>query len=196
MEYNIVIYGCDNSGKTTLAKNLIHNMMGIFKGSPVDFSYIHSLGPVSAGEQTQFMYKETRRDPGMKVRVFDRFPLVEERICGTVLRGRDLFANDHTLRAMMFGRIDLLIFCDPGTEAIQNWGDREQMAGVKENAMEMYQGYKRLGWEFKECHLENKTLVYNFKEDPTAEEISAEVAILADMALTRAERLKESGGVI
>lgn len=196
MEYNIVIYGCDNSGKTTLAKNLVHNLMEAFVGSEVDFSYIHSLGPVSAGEQISFMYRETKREPGVKVRVFDRFPLIEERICGMALRGRDLFANEHQLRAMMFGRIDLLVFCDPGDEAILNWGDREQMAGVKENAMEMYQGYKRLGWEFKECHLENKTLVYNFKEDPGAEEISAEVAILADMALTRAERLKESGGIL
>ena len=196
MEYNIVIYGCDNSGKTTLAKNLIHNMMGFFKGSPVDFSYIHSLGPVSAGEQTQFMYKETRRDPGMKVRVFDRFPLVEERICGTVLRGRDLFANDHALRAMMFGRIDLLIFCDPGTEAIQNWGDREQMAGVKENAMEMYQGYKRLGWEFKECHLENKTLVYDFHKDEKALDISNYIASMIRTAMRRVKSLQENGGIL
>ena len=30
MEYNIVIYGCDNSGKTTLAKNLVHNLMDAF----------------------------------------------------------------------------------------------------------------------------------------------------------------------
>lgn len=196
MEYNIVIYGCDNSGKTTLAKNLVHNLMEAFVGSEVDFSYIHSLGPVSAGEQISFMYRETKREPGVKVRVFDRFPLIEERICGMALRGRDLFVNEHQLRAMMFGKIDLLIFCDPGDEAILNWGDREQMAGVKENAMEMYQGYKRLGWEFKECHLENKTLVYDFHKDEKALDISNYIASMIGFAVNRVKSLQENGGIL
>lgn len=196
MEYNIVIYGCDNSGKTTLAKNLVHNLMNLFGGSPVDFSYIHSLGPVSKNEQTMFMYKETKKEDGVRVRIFDRFPLIEERVCGMALRGRDLFENEYSLRAMMMGKIDLFIFCDPGIESIKNWGTREQLDGVKENAMQMYSAYKRLSWEFKECHLENKTLVYNYNDDPKAFEISEEVALLADMALTRAKRLKDGGNIL
>ena len=195
MEFNIVVYGCDNSGKTTLARNLVTHLMEKANGKPIDFAYIHSLGPVETGKQLDFMYRETRKVDGNIVRVFDRFPLIEERVCGMAIRGRDVFYNDHTTRARMLGRIDLFIHCDPGIETVLNWGNREQMDGVKENAKEMYMGYKRIPYEFPECHLENRILCYNFHDDPFGESLAKKVWPMVSSAYNNVTAFKKNGGI-
>jgi len=128
----IVIFGPDNSGKTTLAKKIVENG---------DFFYSHSPGPVPVEEMCEYIecYLSNIRNV-----VFDRFPVIEEMVCGKILRGNDKFDSFREEANSFLDRIDLFIFCNPGIEAITSWGTREQMEGVKENILKLHQGYCEL----------------------------------------------------
>lgn len=128
---NIVVFGCDNSGKTTLAK-VLDSILGI--------GYIHSPGPLKDVEDMK-RFIESNLDNNT-VNIFDRLPIIEENTCGVVLRGKNLFGSlDNDYTAEVFNRINLFIYCRPGYESVSNWGDREQMAGIKENIDKLIESY-------------------------------------------------------
>jgi len=128
---NIVIFGCDNSGKTTLAKT-IDSFIG---------GYIHSPGPLKDVEQ-QKKFIDNNIDLNT-VNIFDRFPIIEESVCGEVLRNHNNFENEKEYVNNILDKIDLFIYCFPGINSITGWGDREQMTGIKENVMDLVSGYDK-----------------------------------------------------
>lgn len=156
---NIVIIGGDNSGKTTLANNLNNR----FKNSRV----IHSPGKdLTSDEMVEFMEKSTSE---CGINIFDRFPLIEESINGPILRGvnkLDDVSND--VKKEILNKIDIWILCFPGFEKILNWGNREQMDGIKENCVELYSKYILAGGNLAEM-FPDKYLDYNFQADYDAE---------------------------
>lgn len=122
MAKKIVIFGPDNSGKTTLANQISRE----FK-----FSYVHSLGPVDVDKMVQFMDDMLSSEENV---VFDRFPIIEESIYGLALRGSskfDCFIQEYI--SSFLKRVNLFIYCNPNLDTICKWGTREQMDGVKEN---------------------------------------------------------------
>ena len=147
MNKKIVLFGTDNSGKTTLGKSLAKDLAG---------DYLSPLGPVSLETQLDFLGENLKKSG---VLVFDRFPVIEEDVCGNVFRGKSNFENvphDQFLNA-----IDLFVFCNPGLEAILNWGEREQMNGVKENIIPLYAGYSEWFKRLKESGI--KVVEYNWR---------------------------------
>ena len=147
---NIVIFGCDNSGKTTLSKVLD----SIFGGG-----YVHSPGPLESVEAMKdfISYNIDKND----VNIFDRFPIIEESTCGIVLRNRNLFDSldsDYVLN--VFNKIDLFIYCRPDKDSINKWGERDQMEGIKENINQLIEAYDSLyRWL---CSKHYKVLVYDY----------------------------------
>lgn len=132
---NIVIFGCDNSGKTTLAKTLCSVIE--------DSRYVRSLGPNKTfNEQIRFMVDNLDVD---RVNIFDRFPCIEENVCGNVLRGNDNFSGFDT--STILDKVDLFIFCYPGLKSVLDWGDREQLNGVKENVVGLINGYNKYAYK-------------------------------------------------
>ena len=129
----IVIFGTDNSGKTTLANQISRE----FK-----FSYVHSLGPVNVDKMVRFMDDLLSSDENV---VFDRFPIIEESIYGLTLRGFskfDCFGSEYISGVLK--RVNLFIYCNPNLDTICKWGTRDQMDGVKENIHKiksMYDNY-------------------------------------------------------
>ena len=145
---NIVIFGCDNSGKTTLAKALCSVIE--------DSRYVMSLGPnKTLDEQIKFM---TENLDVTRVNVFDRFPYIEENVCGNVLRGVDNFSGLDT--STFLDKVDLFIFCYPGLKSVLNWGDREQLDGVKKNVVGLINGYNKYAYKLiqNKCRVEE----YNY----------------------------------
>ena len=129
---NIVIFGSDNSGKTTLAK-----VLDSFVGG-----YIHSPGPLPTVDlQKRFIIDNLDKNP---VNIFDRFPIIEESVCRTILRGVNNFSDESVFISDTLDKIDLFIYCSPGINSIINWGDREQMSGIKENINELVKGYESI----------------------------------------------------
>lgn len=159
MKINVIIFGCDNTGKTTLADNLVKYLTA----SDVPCTKVKSLGPAKMGEQVKFMDDMVaKRDDRNYIQIFDRFPIVEEEVCGVVLRNKNHFASYPSYVDKMLNHINLFIHCDPGLEEITKWGDREQMKGIKENAKELNELYEA----FPYIHgIEARTMNYNFKRD-------------------------------
>lgn len=126
MNKNIVLMGCDNTGKTTLAEALAKHLDG---------EYIKSLGPNKCREeQLEFMHTNLKKKG---IKIYDRFPLIEEVASGVVLRQRTNFALTGQEEQEILSQIDLFILCYPGLFKVLNWGTREQYIGVKEHALDL-----------------------------------------------------------
>lgn len=134
----IIIEGPDNSGKTTLAQEICESM---------DSLYIKTY-------QTKWTHQELRafqedlldmdyRRSDDRQWVFDRYPVVSHYIYSRVIR------NDHSygwddLRELLLPWKDAgveYIYCRPDLSIIEDYGDRPQMAGVKENTRELVDLY-------------------------------------------------------
>lgn len=156
MNKNIVVFGCDNSGKTTLSEELTEKIKSWYD---IDVEYQHSLGKdATLDEMHNFMRLNVLKDC---VTIFDRFPIIEERVCGKILRGKDRFGGFPGEFDAMCGMVDLFIFCMPNIFDIVNWGDREQMDGIKDNVVDLINEYTRLAFELKSwgCNV----ICYNYE---------------------------------
>jgi len=156
---NIVIFGCDNTGKTTLASQLVD-----YLNEDVDYvaEAIHSLGPNKTyDEMMTFMQEKLLPVNSKHTRIFDRFPFIEESIYGPLLRGENKFVGVNVKD--LLDKVDLFVYCYPGLFTILNWGDREQMDGVKERAFELIDAYNRLAVQLKSNGYNVKE--YNFRCD-------------------------------
>lgn len=133
---NIVIFGMDNTGKTTLGKQL---------ASTFNMDYIHSPGLVDLEEKKKFM--EENLAEGKKI--FDRFPIIEEDIYGNILRNKNELSNEDYVNNIL-GKVDLFIYCNPGLFNTLKWGEREQMEGVKEYSLDLINAFNKKAVELKE----------------------------------------------
>lgn len=156
----IVVFGCDNTGKTTLCENL--KTFIAWKNKDVNSVVVaKSLGPnKSVEEQIDFM--DLTLNDKQKTIIFDRFPIIEEATCGKVLRGKDNFQEwENTNVIDLLRKVDCFIFCYPGLFNVLNWGEREQLDGVKENALKLINAYNEMAVSLKSLGF--KVLEYNYK---------------------------------
>ena len=161
MVFNVVVYGFDNSGKSTLCKSLAQS----FREKAILSKYVKSLGPVGKSKQLEFMVKNLLNSCSAPcIQIFDRFPIIEEKVYGPILRGKDEFSNpeDQGIVKVIMDKIDAFIYCDPGYENILKWGQREQMQGVKEFSKNLYEGYKTISEKFS---IQNKLIHYDYTKD-------------------------------
>ena len=149
----IVVFGTDNSGKTTLCSNL-SKILGL--------ELVPPLGPKNLSEQIKYLNKYLIKKESV---IFDRFPIIEEYCCGNVLRGSDNFRDIDC--EIWFEKVDAFVFCNPGLDSIKNWGEREQMVGIKENIDELYKYYNFIFtiWS-KQCY---NVYEYNFNKESAKE---------------------------
>ena len=154
---NIVIMGLDNSGKTTLANSLTELL-----NKNHTCKYVHSLGNVSLEKQLESLNHEILEDNSYDYKIFDRFPIIEEKIYGPILRNNNRYANLN-IENYWLSNINLFVFCNPGFDTISNWGEREQMDGVINNSKILYEEYLKVYDDLKNKGYNIKT--YNFKID-------------------------------
>lgn len=141
----IVVYGCDNSGKTTACENITK----ILEQLNIKSKVIHSCGPCHPSEQLFFMHSNTHPlSHDEDVVVFDRFPAIEEYVYGPIIRGENKLAPFWRQCQIYIDRISLFIHCDPSLDVITNWGEREQMDGVKEKAKLIVDRYNQVPNEY------------------------------------------------
>lgn len=158
MGVKIVVFGCDNSGKTTLCNNIAKSL------SPLGFKVVPPLGPASIEEQIDRLDKITSDPENL---IIDRFPIIEECVCGRVLRGRSNFDDleDKSLVYKYLDEIDLFIHCNPKLSVVKKWGNRDQMQGVKENAGQLYLGYQEIADYMRTTPLKDKLVSYDYSTD-------------------------------
>lgn len=151
MKKNIVIFGCDNTGKTNLSRVLKDE----FESEGIEANIVTSIGKASKEEQNKFINDKLNSDG---IKIFDRFVPIEEFVCGYVLRGKSNFTLSELNN--FASNVDLFIFCYPGLFSVLNWGEREQMDGVKENVLRLINKYNDIAMYLKD---KNKNIVeYNF----------------------------------
>jgi len=134
----IVLMGVDNSGKTTLATNLVE----VLAEKGFNFNYMPPLG--KAPLEKQISHLDDILFSGENL-IIDRLPIIEEEVVGRILRNQSNF--DKINKDKIFGyyqNVDMIIFCNPSLDVVTNWGDRPQMDGIKENAKKLQDGYQKL----------------------------------------------------
>lgn len=155
---NIVVFGCDNTGKSTLCSDLVK----IFNANGYICDTTHSPGPKPIEELVEFIENNLLSKDSKEIRIFDRFPIIEEAVYGKLLRGGSRF-NDEEYNKQTLGRIDAFIYCFPERESILNWGAREQMDGVKENAEDIIDEYTNVF--NKIIKINNKVIIYDYNKN-------------------------------
>ena len=131
----IIVAGFDNTGKTSLTKRLSDTLE-----TPV----INSLGPnVSRQDQLIFMTESPFVPQDREISLHERYPILEELVYGPPLRGHSNF-TEADLSTLMEVVYPLIIYTRPPESHIFNWGDREQMPGVKEQAENLLTRWDRL----------------------------------------------------
>lgn len=136
---NIVIIGMDNTGKSTLCENISKLL-----GEVGNVRCIHSLGNVPIKKQMEFMENELSPGEGVDFKIFDRFPIIEEKVYGKLLRNKDRYSEMPEYEKQQLDKIDLFIYCDPGIKNIKKWNGREQMSGVIDNCELLYDEYNKV----------------------------------------------------
>lgn len=138
-DLKIVVFGCDNTGKTTLCNNL----QEVLNGEGYDVEIAKSIGANKTVEEyVDFMRTNLEKD---NIVLFDRFPIIEESTCGRILRNNDIFAKWEGQEVIdILHDVDVYIFCYPGLFEVLNWGEREQMSGVKENVLRLIDAYNQM----------------------------------------------------
>lgn len=158
----IIVFGCDNSGKTTLVNKIAEKFP--------EAKIVKSLGPATYNKQIEYIEHYVIQPEFL---IFDRFPIIEEFTCGEVLRNSNNFSKiNPTWANFVFDEINLLIYCNPGMNNILNWGDREQMEGIKENIEKLNEAYLQLPQKLNttlQVNIENKLIRYNWETDDVEE---------------------------
>ena len=156
----IVVFGCDNTGKTTLCNYIKDRFEHDVKEECSDKIYIaKSIGPnKTVDEYIDFMKDELLNEDNV---IFDRFPIIEEYTCGNVLRHKNIFEGE--LVVPFFKMVNVFVFCYPGLFNTLNWGEREQMDGVKENAVDLINSYNLMAYTLKSFGY--NVIEYNYKVD-------------------------------
>ena len=154
----IVVFGCDNTGKTTLC-NYLKKIYDEEKDIEGKIEIAKSIGPnKTKQEYIDFMEKELNKENSV---IFDRFPVIEEYTCGNILRGENIFDGD--IIVPFLEKVDVFVFCYPGLFKTLNWGNREQMNGIKENAVDLINAYTLMAYMLKS--LGYNVIEYNYNFD-------------------------------
>lgn len=134
----IVLMGVDNSGKTTLARNLNE----VLNSKGFAFCYMPPLGVAPLEMQIEYLDKILFNEKSL---IIDRLPVIEEEVAGRIFRNVSNFDKVNKEKVFdYYKNVDVVIFCNPSIEVVTNWGSRPQMDGVKENAEKLQDGYEDL----------------------------------------------------
>lgn len=128
----IIIEGCDFTGKSTLALQLANDLNAFMLRSKKPKEFKDLLTWVN-------MAQSTFDDPI----VCDRTPLISERIYGPIIRGDSIISarQSHALLNSL-GKV-IIVHCDPGFSRVSSVNN-DQMAGVKENILPIYNSYNEV----------------------------------------------------
>lgn len=131
----IIIEGCDNSGKSTLAARLAKDL-----GVPV----IHSTRP-DLNSKPEELLKHSQSQLIPAAVILDRIFAISEYVYGRVLRGGSLL-KDKQVDALMdlHYRKHLIIYCRPKDATIRDNRGRDQMDGVLDHMPQLIAEYDYL----------------------------------------------------
>lgn len=144
----VILEGMDNTGKTTLAAKL-HEALDFPITKPPSYNKVFKQG-AKAQDACFFwneqIFKETKRgNQPCYSYIFDRHQLISTPVYEPVL-----FKQNHLIMHSQFGRLcyqfadnmPLIVYCRPPDEKILDFGEREQMTGVREQGIALLNRYE------------------------------------------------------
>lgn len=150
----IIVIGMDNTGKTTLCREL---------SSRMNLDWIHSLGPKHSKEElSEYLVKNLRSNSNC---IFERFSFFDEIVYGTVLRGESKFSFKDELFNIIKEVKPIIIYCRPDISAILDWQGREQMEGVIEDSNRLITAWDLLIDKVIDSECYCKYLIWDYKND-------------------------------
>lgn len=133
----IIVDGMDNTGKTTLAYTLCEEFGLTYLHSPseykYDFSRMVDWAIIQLGSRSKAVY--------------DRFSPITDLVYGPELRGGTPYLSNPRAKAvleLLKHTPHLIIYARPPREKIFNFGERDQMEGVIDNAERLLDRYDGL----------------------------------------------------
>lgn len=151
----IIVLGMDNTGKTTLCKNL---------SKELNFKIINSLSiKTDKKEIEEFLINNLKSEDNL---IFERFSYFDEMIYGKVLRGKSKFKfmNDNITKTLKEIR-PIIIYCRPKEEVILNWKEREQMEGIIDNSKILIKEWDALIERILRRGCYKKLIYWNYTKD-------------------------------
>jgi adenylate kinase family enzyme len=172
----IILFGVDNTGKTTL-KNHLKEKFNLREEEryqtrpPQDyddwFKYVRDL------------LQRHIENPDPQT-IIDRL-YIDEHVYGPVLRGRfGLTVNQRVALDILIDKLrPILIWCDiPTAEILKSFSEREQLMGVRENVVALKRKYPEVlsKYPFYDCPL----FIVNYLEDRNYEKIDKKLEVYLD----------------
>jgi hypothetical protein len=154
----IIIEGMDNSGKTRLSNRISGGTDRIETPTEYQFlplvSTVHSPSSLPWAAKAKWCEQAIKLDRQGYLIVYDRFPLISEKVYGPILRGKDESDTpaSQVLWNNLFEQPQLIIYCRPPDEFIsKTWYERDQLAGTSDSFWQLLNSYDaymtRLGKE-------------------------------------------------
>lgn len=142
----IVIEGMDNTGKTTLIKQIMEECSE-------DMEMVKPPGPWPSKQVLDEWLKSNMErianpSPEDKILLLDRHPLISEPIYGPGIRNFSMLSEDEVMEGIntfiTASQPVIFIYCRPPESVIFNFGDREQMDGVIEKSQLLLRRYDEM----------------------------------------------------
>lgn len=160
----IILEGFDNSGKTTLGRQL---------SNIYNYAYVHSPGPMDGGIRLENYALREIANP--KPVIYDRFPVISDQVYAPIIRNLPstftVSKQGQIIKELFLAYPHIVIYCRPKDKTILNFGDREQMEGVKTSSKELIEAYDQLfyGDDTFTPHF----ITYDYEKDPIDKVLNA-----------------------
>lgn len=171
----IIAEGMDNTGKTFLCNELKRMRPWAHLEKLRTEGSVPTRPEIAAFCDDLILRAEQRIDT-----VFDRHSIVSELVYGSVLRPEPLlsWAEVANILGMVADYCNIvLIYCRPPDERVLDFGEREQMPGVRENARRLLATYDDVIRHYRNYFSGalRRMAVYDYVIDPTAATLLAEL---------------------
>lgn len=137
MKNLIIVEGCDNSGKTALARKLAADLRLLLMNN-------RKL-PTSIEDMVVYRMMVSQVCQHFPT-ILDRFSLISEPIYGPICRQVDILPSADAI--VQLHKLDtprlIIIYCRPRDECILRFGEIEQMDSVVDHAPELIAAYDRV----------------------------------------------------
>lgn len=132
----VIVEGPDNSGKTTLARKLAADMELVYinnRQRPRGFKDL---------DYDAFHFCDVAK---VFPTIFDRWGPISEPIYGRVIRDTQWPLKEELVQVHQYvaGLKPLVLYCRPSNKRILDFGDTEQMEGVKTKAKQLIKAYDK-----------------------------------------------------
>lgn len=152
---NIVVEGIDNSGKSTLIKNLVPGLRG--------YKVQASEGPPKYDGE---MNHRLKRYQLFQQTVFDRHPVVSQSIYRSIRTGHDAAGMDEQFVLDFYHSAPLFIYCDPTTRGMDGHTFNEGV-DTEEHLRQVREGYTRMLTLYRAWAIQHAHFIYRIGDDMT-----------------------------